>query len=164
MYDVNNICEDVFGHLLNGENDGGKKKKEFLKKISATADRIGYARNENRVVAVEPFNPYDNAARGINFEPANLIGELGIDGGEPIGTLDHPAEAATFEQRADTMAARLRDAYNIRIEDLQPVAVNQIRAENDYTIRYALDDMAITTDAVPTFAVTDTNQGGTVHE
>lgn len=164
MYDVNNICEDVFGHFLNGENDGGKKKKEFLKKISATADRIGYARNENRVVAVEPFNPYDNAARGINFEPANLIGELGIDGGEPIGTLDHPAEAATFEQRADTMAARLRDAYNIRMEDLQPVAVNQIRAENDYTIRYALDDMAITTDAVTTFAVTDTNQGGTVHE
>jgi hypothetical protein len=62
------------------------------------------------------------------------------------------------------MAARLRDAYNIRIEDLQPVAVNQIRAENDYTIQYGLDDIAITTNAVPTFTVTDPNQGGTVHE
>ena len=160
MYDVNNICEDSFGHLLNGESDGsGKKKKEFLKKISAASDRIGYARNENRVVAVEPFNPYDNAGRGIDLNPA-VLGEFGLDPGEPIepiGTLDHPVEAATLEQRADTMAARLRDAYNIRVEDLQPVAVNQIRAENDYTIRYALDD-------IPTIAVADTNQGGVVHE
>jgi hypothetical protein len=45
MYDVNNICEDVFGHLLNGENDGGGKKKIQLKKM-ASSDRLGYARNQ----------------------------------------------------------------------------------------------------------------------
>ena len=154
MYDVNNVCEDAFGHLLNGESNGDGKKKIQFKKVSS--DWVGHPRNENRVVAVEPPNPYDNVARGINFDPA-VLGELGLDPGEPIGTLDHPVEAPTFEHRTEEIAARLRDAYNIRVEDIQPVAVNQIRAENDYTIRYALDD-------IPAIAVADTNQGGVAHE
>lgn len=160
MYDVNYICEDAFGHLLNGESDGAGKKKIQLKKM-ASSNRVGYVTNQ-RVAPVEPFNPYDNAGRGINFDPA-VLGELGLDPGEPIGTLDHPVEAATFEQRVEEIAARVHafDGMNgVRIEDLQPVAVNQIRAENDYTIQY---NIAATADGVPTIAVATTTDDAT-HE
>ncbi|MBO6253625.1 MAG: hypothetical protein J6O49_08270, partial [Bacteroidaceae bacterium] len=149
MYDVNNICEDVFGHLLNGEGNGGGKKKIQLKKM-ASSNRVGYV-TDQRVAPVEPFNPYDNAGRGINFDPA-VLGELGLDPGEPIGTLDHPVEAPTFEQRVEEIAARVHafDGMNgVRVENLQPV---------DYTVQY---NIAAT--AVPTIAVATTTDDAT-HE
>jgi hypothetical protein len=165
MYDVNNICEEVFGHLLNGESGMGKKKKEFLKKINYASNQIGQRLDEgDRIV---PFNPYDNAGRGINFDLPT------IDGDEAIGTLDHPVERVNLAHRVEDMAARLRDAYdgmNVGVGDLQPVAVNQarveqVRAENDYTIQYALNNLAITTtdDGIPTITVADAAQG-VVHE
>ena len=170
MYDVNNICEEVFGHLLNGESGMGKKKKEILKKINYASNQIQRLDEGDRIV---PFNPYDNAGRGINFDlPA-------IDGDEAIGTLDHPVdidrpvERVNLAHRVEDMAARLRDAYdgmNVGVGDLQPVAINQarveqVRAENDYTIQYALNNLAITTtdDGIPTITVADAAQG-VVHE
>lgn len=161
MYDVNNICEDVFGHLLNGESDGGGKKKIQLKKMTSS-DCVVYIRNQ-RVAPIEQFNPYDNAGRGINFDPVNLIDDLGLDPGEPIepiGTLDHPVEAATFEQRVEEIAARVHafDGMNgVRVENLQPVAMNQAHME------YIADNITLTNDGVPTIAVATTTDNAT-HE
>ena len=127
-YDLQSMCNDTFGFLLNGEKSATKGKKMYIKKPSNIYNTF----RNNLAVHDEPAQ-VDWAAAPRFYNDARMpepVAELpDFDGGEALGEATAPVNDA-MQRRLEEALRDLRDNVNLTTDDIAN-AVNVARPPHD---------------------------------